>query len=143
MLPTNWGRSQALAVISPRKQNGRDHAAEAVAGLHHRMNYLGLKMLSWADLLFKVWNCGATSRNRHELDYIIHYDPDCGDEVSQVLRGNVMGYEYILRGYVSQGQARHAYKSFCDTKFCDKSLNAELLEEEVKIGAKKGKSKIV
>ena len=54
-----------------------------------------------------------------------------------------MGYEYILRGYVSQGQARHAYKSFCDTKFCDKSLNAELLEEEVKIGAKKGKSKIV
>ena len=91
----------------------------------------------------KVWNCGATSRNRHELDYIIHYDYECGDEVSQVMRGNVMGYEYILRGYVSQGQARHAYKSFCNTKFCDKSLNAELLEEEVKIGAKKGKSKIV
>ena len=53
MLPTNWGRSQALAVISPRKQNGPDHAAEAVAGLHHRMNYLGLKMLSWADLILK------------------------------------------------------------------------------------------
>ena len=105
MLPTKWGRTQALAVISPRKQNGPDHAAEAVAGLHHRMNYLGLKMLSWADLLLKSGIAGRLLGT--VMNWIISsiMTPTVGTEVSQVLRGNVMGNEYILRGYVSTSRS--------------------------------------
>ena len=90
----------------------------------------------------KVFIKGATGENRRYLDYNLHFDVECGDEVAEI-NGERRGFEYILRGYASLGQADIAYNSFCLSTFNGKSLKVELLFEDPSKPVKKTKVKVV